>query len=86
MKNDTFSSLTTNKGESVIDFNYFVINKTTWKGIFSSYRGAFSINSFCVFINQLLKNKIKVEQPNARETPLDAVEKSVYKEKSIPNI
>lgn len=59
MKNDTFSSLTTNKGESVIDFNYFVINKTTWKGIFSSYRGAFSINSFCVFINQLLKNKIK---------------------------
>ena len=33
-----------------------------------------------------LKNKIKVEQPNARETPLDAVEKSVYKEKSIPNI
>ncbi len=58
MKNDTFSSLTTNSGESVIDFNYFVINKTTWKGIFSSYRGAFSIHSFNYFINYLRKNKI----------------------------
>lgn len=79
MKNDTFSSLTTNKGESVIDFNYFVINKTTWKGVFSSYRGAFSIHSFNYFINSLRKSKIRKLNKNIDEQNIKKKDKKQKK-------
>lgn len=84
MKNDTFSSLTTNKGESVIDFNYFVINKTNWKGIFSSYRGAFSIHSFNYFINSLRKSKMRELNKTINEQNINNTEKK-QKKKEIKN-
>ena len=67
---------------SLMDFNFFVINKTTGFGMYQYYHQSFSINSFGYFNAQRF-SKLRDDRVQADISAIPESDRSASKEKSI---